>query len=238
MSKKRDILRSLLAKAGDAGSTEAEAHEALTMAMAYAEKYGLSIEDVNAEDVSETFKSSDPQFSTHGKGFDMVDKFCTTVIAQFMNVKVWRTLDSDGDSMIVFFGNDAQVELATYIRRVIRRAMAFEWKAQKFAGLPKGVSVSEFKLSFHLGMGNGFNSRMTTRLHEQQATETGRELIVAKEARLEAEFAKLNMALGKASSGRRFQVNGEAYANGKEASNRHDFMRGVSKHGTAAIAKG
>lgn len=237
-----------LLKLSEGNASEAEAMAAIGKVRELAEKYGLHMDDVraalesgNAAAGSSTDKAhwrkSDPQFSHTGRGLDMVDRFLSVPISIFTGCKVWRDTDSDGDTVIYFYGHEVDVISATNLRRVIRRALAFEWTCFRDYGLAKGENVANAKLSFGDGMAERLKARMAHLNKASDAATGGTALVVLKGQLTARYFAELGIGLTQGRGGRSYSSNGSAFAAGQAAGNRVDLGRSVTHSGTKAIGR-
>ena len=267
MSKESKIekLKKLLVLASG-NANEAEAMAALAKAQEYAATYGLNIDNIKTEEglkaARKGYGKSSSIFSGFGGNTDSrlqfapVDALLWKDIARFCDVMIGVTKDSDGDNCIEYYGQEADVELAIYLRATIAKAMDFEWSVHEMlldneyrpnmqtstrnmqAAMNK---VFVLKHSFWQGMADRLRERMMF-LHRQRteaATEgsDSRALMVVKEKML-AERAKedgFRSAVG--ARGQHHAVDSAMYATGHQRGGAVDLGRGVSAKSPLAIGR-
>lgn len=236
---KKNKLRKLLALA-DRATNEGEAMAALAKAEEYSKLYGLNLDDLRAEEVaSNEFETSGPLYSGRVErdqkpwlNWSVCDWHLWKPLAAYCGVKVRTTFDKDGDNALEYFGHFADVDLAVYLRDTINRAFYAEWRVYRDFVLTERVRSNPSALdtamySFTLGMADRLRERMSDIRRQSEESTTGKELIVLKGALVEQKAREVGFVehAGKAGAGR--QVDGAAYASGKDSGNRVSMGRGV-----------
>lgn len=131
-----DKIAALIAKAKDKACTEAEAINTMRLAQKLADKHGLSLRDIeNAAKAGEALQFSetgvasypsdeskrheiDLSYNRHG----MFERSLSTNIGEYCGARFYRE-----GTRSFFFGLDADVELAHYLRYTLRRTMDYEF---------------------------------------------------------------------------------------------------------------
>ena len=115
-------IKALVDKTVSNGCTEAEAMAAAEMVGRLLERYALSMEEI---DVREE-RCVQIEVPIGGKQRRPIDG-CVTAIARFCDCKVWVSRDTVIPSY-VFFGFEADTTLASYLFKVIDRAIRPNWR--------------------------------------------------------------------------------------------------------------
>lgn len=250
---KLEKLRKLLAlAAAQSGATEAEALGALAKAQEYATTHGLSIEEAN----SKTFKASDhysasgPLFSsTHHADYYRslcpADAYLWMAIRKFCGVYVRLTKDSDGDNAIEYFGHEADVELAMFLRLTMNKAMFAGWGALQYtlpsdarpdwattAAERKRTEAKQYEMrhAFFLGFADTVRTRMQWLIdtrNEHVSPSVGTALVAIKDSLIKAEAAKIGFYDAIGVHGKHRPVDSETYGAGKQHGHSVDLGRGV-----------
>ena len=231
----RARIRALLAKTERNGCTEAEAAAAAAKAAELMDAHSIALADL-AEHESidrQTYTFPGQQFGP------VVD--CANAIAEFCDVKVWCERTSDQRRLINYFGRESDAQVAVYLTHLFANAIKVEWQAQ-LAALPPSDRPhgNTLRASFCTGMA----TRLASRLREMKklrnakdtgAGRTGRDLVIVKNAEVEAAFQTLCMTLKNGRSRKR-TVNAGAFAAGQAAGNRVHITAGIGTAGTAGTA--
>ena len=126
-----DKITALLAKTTANGCTEAEAIAAAGLAEKLMAKYGFSLAEFKALEPAgacEQFYTETGRTRTHEA------QYVADAIAAFTDTRYWwqrqrwRPQTDSSSVGVVFFGLSADVQIATYLFKVIRAAMDFEWQ--------------------------------------------------------------------------------------------------------------
>lgn len=203
------MIQALQNKTIENGCTEDEAIAAALKMGELMEKYG--IESTEAELKAETCIAG-----IHGgermKAHE--SKWVAATVAKYCYCKVWR---ETGTGKIVFFGIPSDVEIATYLMRVIEGAMNQGWKKFKTSDdFPEWDRNA--RASFMAGLANRVNKRLDDmRMARHGTTATGTALIVVKDAIVTEQFAATNLRLKKGGQSKTTMGSHEAYEAGKKA---------------------
>ena len=238
MNDKKEKLRKLLNLAKGTAN-EAEALAAMEKALAYADMYGLSLDDIRSEsDESKQYRSSKVWSGT--RDYHPVDKFLAKTISVFTGTVLGDIhTDADGDIMLSFFGHDADVDLAIWLRDTIRQAMDTDWGVYRDFVWRKqrGESVVSVKLSFMQAMSVRLKERMTVLKEKHEASPTGRELVVVKNALLIQRIQEHGFNPAAYTRGRNYDTHAGAKAAGYSAGGRVNIGRGVTGSSARQITK-
>jgi Protein of unknown function (DUF2786) len=223
-------IRALQAKTVENGATEEEAMSAAKKAGELMDKYGIESTEAELRDEScvqgvhgaERLKMHESQW-------------VAATLARYCGVKVWKNR-----AKLTFFGLPVDVEIATFLMRVIEGAMNRSWKEfQKSEGYDMHALVfttRQNRLSFMDGMATRINQRLEQMLKDREAehhnTMTGTSLVVVKNAIVTEQFAKLGMKLGKAKAKHYAMGSAAAYGAGKAAGDKVN-LSGNAVTGTA-----
>lgn len=239
-AKRLERLRKLLALA-KGNASEAEAMAAIGKAHDYADRFGLSMDEARQKEKDGDVADYRAQAFYSGEtDYDAVDKYLWRDIAKFCCVRVTNTADGetlardeDGDLVLIYQGEPADVELAIWLRATARAAMRFEWEVYRDFVYKREVPLNVAMQSFHRGFADKARARMEA--HERRAAPTGKELVVVKQALL-VQAAEAHgwhdPFLGR---GSRARVDGAAYGAGEAAGGRVDIGRGVAQGGNVKM---
>jgi hypothetical protein len=210
-------IQALANKTLENGCTEEEAMSAAIKMGELMEKYG--IESTEAELKSETCIAG-----VHGgeRLRAHESQWVATQLALYCYCKVWRQ-----DGKIYFFGIPSDVEIATYLMRVIEGAMNRSYKDFKASpGFPDWDPHA--RKTFLHGMAVRLNARLSAMRAERHGmTATGTSLIVVKDALVTEQFAATNLRLKKGSQGKIKLGSDDAYNAGKAAGDKVHLGGGV-----------
>jgi hypothetical protein len=219
-------IKALAEKTVSNGCTEAEAMAAADMVGRLLERYALSMAQI---DVREE-RCIQVEVPIGGKQRRPIDG-CITAIARFCDCKVWVSRDLAAPSY-VFFGFEVDTALASYLFKVIDRAMRTELKAfRKAHPRLKGVGLRSASKSFQQGMAARIADRLDEMHRERDASvaaqrSTGTALILVKHQVVEEAFRQTEVRLVSAGRLNHARQNG-AFRHGLLAGNRVNLNRPV-----------
>ena len=228
-------IKALAEKTVSNGCTEAEAMAAAEMVGRLLERYALSMEEI---DVREQ-RCVQVEVPIGGKQRRPIDG-CVTAIARFCDCKVWVSRDTMMPSY-VFFGFDADTALASYLFKVIDRAMAD--RAHGISGDPTSVarrwSCAVHRRSFQQGMAARVADRLDEMHRQRDANvaaqrSTGTALILVKQQVVEDAFRETEIRLVAAAGLSRARLNG-AFRHGLAAGDRVNLNRPVGDAGRSLL---
>lgn len=232
------LIRKLCARTVDRGCTESEALEAANRVGRLLAVYNLTIDQVYLD--SQQCVEKRIQTTLNRSGIDG----CVVAIAQFCDCKVWREKDQNRDSFYVFFGLETDTGMAAYLYGVINQAIQCETALFKRGDIYTSVFSRRKSLttSFQKGMADRISYRIRTmkQQHSSQpksspeisSTEMptsshGTAIVLAKQHKVENEFARLGISVRKAPVSRYFR-HGQAWAAGNEAGDKVNLNRPIS----------
>jgi hypothetical protein len=182
--KRLEKLRKLLNLAESKGN-EAEAMAAIGKAREFAEKYGLSLEDAQAQAASGDTEGFRAETRKSGVGaWCDADNYMSKHISRYCDCIVGNVRQSAGDVWsLEYVGDAVDVELAMWLRGTINRAMFYEWEAYRDfvwkydkARKSEAAACETFKTAMALRLAE----RMKDAKAPVLAAETGKALIIAK----------------------------------------------------------
>ena len=219
-------IKALADKTVSNGCTEAEAMAAADMVGRLLERYALSMAEIDVRDE----RCVQVEVPIGGKQRRPIDG-CVTSIARFCDCKVWVSRDSLTPSY-VFFGFEADTALASYLFKVIDRAMRTELTTFREAH-PRlaGVSLRSASKSFQQGMAARLGERLNEMHRERDASvaaqrSTGTALILVKHQVVEEAFRQSEVRLASAGRLNHVRRNG-AFRQGLVAGSRVNLNRPV-----------
>jgi hypothetical protein len=221
MDKERltEVLKALLAKTEANGATLDEAKAAFGKAQELADKYGVSLEDVQKADAAEQLRRSEV---ARGVALHPVDLELAVSIAEFCAVRCWRSR-LNGQVSLVFYGFDSDVELANYLRSTLISAFDTEWTVYiNFVYEGRG-NRANIRASFARGFADKIKERIAF-MQRTMTTEAGTALVVAKNAVISKALAHMSFSAGQRRS---VTVDAGAYGAGKVSGAAADLGRGV-----------
>lgn len=215
------LVRNLMERTEENGCTEAEAMEAAAKIGALMAEFDLELTELSARDTSDMVKAevyaADYSMATVVTG---VAKLCSLVVYSNSGATV---------ATYTLYGHKTDVELATYLYEVCAEACDVGWQAY----MDKHGYSKKARDSFRMGFGNRVHARMSElrAQRDREAAEraaampngTGTNLVVLKDQIVVAEFEKLGVRLGKASTQR--VHNPAAFAHGKAHGDRVNLER-------------
>ena len=221
-------LQALRARTVENGCTEGEAMAAAAKVAELLDRHDLSLSDLEIR----AAPCERRVYETHLKKRIPLDE-CVGAIAAFCDCKVWREKNAAGEAVYVFFGLNADVEVAHYLCGLVDGAVRTELGRYKTTPEYKSFRHQERHVanaSFALGMVASIADRLTAmkEARDRANESTGRSLVVVKSAVVESELAKLDLQLRTVEAPRRM-VSPDAYDAGGAAGERvpiHPAVRG------------
>ena len=187
-------IRNLLSKTTENGCTEQEAMAAAQKAGELMDKYG--IQQSETEIKAETCING-----SHGahRARPHPSQYCSKTIAEFCNCVVWH---KRGSGEINFFGLPADVEVATYLLRVIEGAMDRSYLTYRKATHERtGMRLrNTFMLAFVDRVNARLNDMLKARHTEDLVTTSGTSLMIVKNAVVKEQWDAQDITLAKAKS--------------------------------------
>lgn len=228
-------IKALAAKTVENGCTEEEAMAAMAKMGELMDRYGIeSSETEIREEVCVTGVHGAERLKTHPSSW------CAKAIAAYCDCRVWHRT---GTGRIMFFGLPADVEVATYLMKVVEGAMDRGFK--NFKKSPDYPSYDPYpkrtRNTYMVAFSNRVNARLAemhkARHTEQLVTTTGTSLIVVKNAVVTEQWAKTGVTLRKASTGTvRMSGNDAARAAGVAGGNAVHLGSALSGNTTKRLA--
>jgi hypothetical protein len=186
IDKIREKIKAAIILSDDSGATEAEAIAAMDTAIRLAEKYGLSLEDIQqgnlkrSDYVSQSFKDG-------RKKLHEIDLYLSNALSEFCAVVIYRD-HIDGD--VKYFGHIADVELARYLRDTLFVVSKREWRLYH-AKFPKKLKIhgNTLRRDFFLGFAERMKERMVSIKQEAaKVSEQTTALVLIKNQLVQAAF--------------------------------------------------
>lgn len=232
----RARIRALLARTERNGCTEAEAAAAAAKAAELMDAYSIALADL-----AECEPIESEIYIFPGRQFGPVIR-CAKAIADFCDVKAWHSRTKDGRRTLVYFGRESDAQVAHYLTHLFANAIEMAWRQQRAAlspfGRPHGHTL---RVSFCVGMAWRLAIRLKAMKELRNAKDagtgrTGRDLVIVKNAEVEAAFQALSLNL-KSSPARKRRVNAEAYRAGQMAGDKVNITAGIGTAGTAGAPR-
>ncbi|MEO0036505.1 MAG: hypothetical protein RLZZ501_2528 [Pseudomonadota bacterium] len=218
-------IQALRAKTTANGCTEEEALAAAAKVAELLDRHDLSVSDLDLRETA----CARLEIETRRKQRQPISA-CIPAIAAYCDCKVWRESDPEAGIRYVFFGLPASLELAQYVHDIVATAMQTEWERHRRDQRLIRYGRDE-KGSFLFGMAVSVAERLGEMKRERdEATRagSGRDLVVVRQAVVEAEFARLDLTLRRGrASGKRVAAN--AFAAGQEAGRTLTIRPGVGR---------
>ena len=188
-------LQALRVKTVENGCTEGEAMAAAAKVAELLDRHDLSLSDLEIR----AAPCERRVYETHLKKRIPLDE-CVGAIAAFCDCKVWREKNAAGEAVYVFFGLNADVEVAHYLCGLVDGAVRTELGRYKTTPEYKSFRHQERHVanaSFALGMVASIADRLIAmkEARDRANESTGRSLVVVKGAVVESELAKLGLQL-------------------------------------------
>jgi len=177
MEKYVDIIKALRRKAEDQASTEAEVMEAIAQAEKMMAKHQIT--EAQLEKITATEGMRQGDHDNRLKTKHPINKYCLVTISKFCEVKTWWDVNTMKG---MFYGFDADVEMAEYLIDMIRGCMERSWKFYlKDNPIPTKSRHTEY-WSFHLGFAKRVNNKMIDIINSRNPIiiSSGTDLVVKK----------------------------------------------------------
>ena len=225
-------VRGLLAKTVENGCTEDEALAAATKARAIMDAHRLSQSDleIEAEPIADEWltRGSDLKLTPADHALWGIDKYCG-VKTWFQ--KRWVSAKNGHVRYVRMLGLKSDVEMATYLYRLIENAIANASQDYDRLHGPEATPHETLRrnTSFRVGMARRLNARLTemaAALDSTAKTGSGTALVVVKSHAVDAAFAKTGVRLSGTLSGPRARDQA-AYMAGGLAGDRVNLNRPV-----------
>ena len=217
-------IRLLCARTTANGCTEAEAIAAAEKVRQLLTEYNISMSQVDLDESTceEMLLPMNNSNST---------KRCVHAVTTFTDVKAWIRVERAG-SVLHLFGLPSDVQVCEWLLKVVLNAMEAEKRrfvvSNRRRGNPVGHEGSNsFKLGFSLRIQDRLKAMKFASTQEVK-TASGRDLMVVKNAVVQAQFNKLGLRLR--SSGYRATVRDrDSFEKGKEAGDRVGLNRPIAQ---------
>jgi len=221
-------IRALLDKTEAHGCTEGEAISAAEKAAEMMERYGLTEEQVRARaEQADSFRESKTTYTTADRVLDRIG-VVAVAISRLTNTRFWWDREPNAT---VFFGFEGDVEIATYLLAIVKRAMTDETNTyeREFLALAVGIRKDRRLLAFMDGMRDRLYERIMEIAESKRRRGTG--LVVLTMALIDAEIDRLGKKFTSSAANDRRVRGLSDYKVGKEAADRiglHEGVRGPS----------
>jgi hypothetical protein len=230
----RKKVAALLKQNTEAGATENEANNAFKIAQKLMQEHGITLEEIKKQKSVNT-DFSEKKINEGRNNLHEVDLYgISKAIAKFTDTTIYKQKRVNEDATVVFFGYNADVELAEYIREVCKRAMETEWKMFSSTANLVGHKRRHRK-NFMIGMSH----RVAKRLEEMKSDHvqtTGTELVVLKNQMVVQALNDHNVRIRKKSSRTVYYDQNNAYVAGQQAGNNVQFNKKVTEGATGGQA--
>lgn len=227
---KLDKARKLRRKAASTTS-EAEAMACIAIVRKLQAECGLTLEEIEREDeFTSAAHFQTAEFYSGDNAWNHVDMNLAFVIAEFCRVKVGTKFKNNGvkntEYFLQFFGHEADVENASWLRETIKAAMLFEWEIYRDFVMPKGSDQRVARRSFSMGMAGRLRQRMEEAKRDDDEESTALTIRVNALVEQRAKEAGFTEAKGARRTVRTHDAG--AYASGQDAGSRVNIGRGVT----------
>jgi hypothetical protein len=210
-------IRALAAKTIDNGCTEAEAMSAAAKMGQLMDKYGIASSETEIRDEK-------CLTGIHGgeRKKRHESQWVSSAVGKYCSCRVWyRT----GTGNICFFGLPSDVEVATYLMRVIEGSMNRSFKDYKRDPFfPSHESSRRVRNTFMNGFARRVNARLAEMLAAREAeapkTTTGTSLVVVRNAVVAEQYEALGLRLRNTTSQRAMSYSNAAHEAGMKAGDR------------------
>lgn len=233
LAKVKARIRALTEKTVSNGCTEAEALAAAEMVGRLLDRYALSMEEIDLRQA----RCVQKEVPLQGRQRRPVDG-CVPAIARFCDCKVWLARDERG-MRYVFFGFEADAELAVYLFSVVERGIRSETASfrEQHPELT-GSALRSASISYQQGMASRIAERLEAMHDERRAAAaaqagTGTALVVVKHRMVDEAFRETSVRLT-AARGRGLRANG-AYRKGYAAGGRINLNRPIREQGRGQL---
>ncbi|GGC85584.1 DUF7168 domain-containing protein [Chelatococcus reniformis] len=211
-------IQALRAKTVDRGCTEDEAMAAAAKVAELLDRHDLTLDEVSVR--GSTCEGA--SIATGRKRRAPVDS-CMPSLAEFCDCRAWSEGGGDSALRYVFFGLKADVEAARFLHELIEVTFETEGMAFRRGEIYQSLRGGDRRTalySFQVGLASGISAKLGTLKAARRSSTSRRpgfDLVVAKHAVVDDEFAKLGLDfISRAARSRRY-VHGDAYAAGKAA---------------------
>lgn len=250
LNRVKRIIRELSNKTIENGCTENEAYLAMSKVGELLSQFNLTMDEVSLSEEVCVHVEIDTGRKSRGP-MDGIG----SVIAKYTHTKVWLSGGgkySRSNKMLNYFGLESDVTMAVYLYNLIVKAA--ETEVTNFKKTDEYINVyvsyhSDLKGSRQVATRSfldGFNHRISSRLHEMQQNEanrmrerstTGTSLVLLKDVMVEDAFKdQMGIKLVSHTSYSRRKYNGSAFASGQNAGARVSLNRPVNAgNGARAI---
>lgn len=223
-------IRKLASQTVDAGCTEGQMNQALTMIDALMTQYNIDMSEVDIRDepcITMKFDTGSKKASSLGS--------VLMGVAKYLGLRVWQTKPgrySDQNVIYSLFGRESDVMVGLYLMETFTAALNTETKRfmrSEVYNRPamrgeKRVRLVSFKKSF---TGNlYYRLGELTDGHKAEMT-SGSDLVVVKSAYVDEEFAKIGMSLTKQRNYYRSRTDWASHNEGREAAKTVNINRPV-----------
>lgn len=239
----RDKIRALKRKAKEDAQNESQVNAILAAAMRMAQQHGLSFEDIDNETAEADCFVQREEFSGTAH-LHPVDTLMSQNIADFTACKVYRKGPRQGlkEHQVVFFGHEADVELAHFIRSQCISALDFGWDIHRRFVMSEGQDIRVARQSYCKGFAKAISDKMSAykRKASREAAQVGdgRSLMVLKAELTERKFAELGMVLRRRSGrSRSYGHSHDAFGAGREQGRSVNIGRGMAQRQALRITK-
>jgi hypothetical protein len=231
--KLKEKLAALLARARDAGSSEAEVEACLKRAEKLMAEYGLTEDEVRGA-TAESFRDYEIRVPEGREMHCPVVRHCAAAIGR-MTGTVFYINSASGlgeKSPIVCVGLEADVEYAMWLLRSLRNFMDDQWLEYRDWSL-QACTRAELKAE-KIGFIRGYCAKVTERINQmcfrdidKGGKATGTDIVAVKADAVDAELKRRGINLGR---GRSLSGRGHGAASGAQA--------GAVAGGSASIGRG
>lgn len=223
-------IRKLASQTVDAGCTEGQMNQALSLIDTLMTQYNIDMNEVDVRDepcITMTFDTGSKKSTSMGS--------VLMGVAKYLGLRVWQRKPgrySDANVIFSLFGRESDVMVGLYLMETIQAALNTETKRFMRGEIynrpamrgEKRVRLVSFKKSF---TGNlYYRLEKLTDGHKAEMS-SGSDLVVVKSAYVEEEFAKIGMSLTKNRSYYRSRTDWASHTEGSEAAKNVNINRPV-----------
>jgi len=242
IDKIRAKVLALLAKASDQAASESEAAACMAMARKLMEQYSISENDLKNV-TSDSFREASWKVkqTRHGNAPHPVDLKLGGIIAKFCGCRAWLHNNSDGSQEVKFFGLEADVALAEWLRLTLVTTFDENWETYKKVqrDTRRLKTLPQARQSFTIGFADAIAGRLEKwMLPEKPDSVEAKEknaLVVKKYDLVTEELAKRGIKLKVRRSANVGAFDSGAFGAGGVAGNSATVGRGVGNGGTLLL---
>jgi hypothetical protein len=232
---KLESARALRRKAASTTS-EAEAMNCIALMRKLQKSCGLTLDEIEADGAAVSSEHFTKATMQSGSGhWNHVDMNMAFDIAEFCHVKVgtiYPIVNNVKEYHLAFFGYEADVDNATWLRETIKAAMLWEWEVYRDFSMPPGTYQSTARRVFSRNMAARLRERMQ---REKDADDAATTALTLRVNSLVAQRAKeVGFVEAKASYRTTTDRNDHAAMAGRMAGDRVDMGRGVTHRGAGS----